>query len=117
MLARTNEYFLRGVAVAFLVKIVATSWIMSEKENVITILLVASIILACQCVAAVFFHSLAIKVGGNGFDLDKKWLTGAAGVLSVHSATFFDELEIIQSLNPVLHILVGIGFVSSIAFW
>lgn len=118
MLDKTNEYFLRGVAAAFIIKALAGWYLAANEEQYFVLIISVSLgLLFLQCTAAVYFHHLAMKVGALGFPPEQKWSSFFIGILSVHSATFFDKTDAVQSLNIFAQILVGLGFVAFMAFF
>ncbi|MGR5346405.1 hypothetical protein [Vibrio mediterranei] len=118
MLDSTNEYFLRGVAVAFVIKAIAVWYLASMQEEYFVFILTLSLaLLVLHCTTAVFFHYLAMKLGGTGFDPESKWYPVFAGIFSVHSATFFEDTEFVQSLNGLVQMLVALVFIAFMAFF
>nr|WMN86258.1 hypothetical protein NI382_08760 [Vibrio parahaemolyticus] len=117
MLDKTNEYFLRGIAVVFVVKAVAAWYLLSgEEEYFILMLAVALGYLILQCTTAVFFHYLAMKLGALGFERDSKWTPGLFGFFSVHVASIYEDADWIKSLDYFLQVLIGFVFIAVMAF-
>ncbi|WP_025573059.1 hypothetical protein [Vibrio parahaemolyticus] len=118
MLDKTNEYFLRGVAVVFFVKAVAVWYLLSgEEEYLILMLAVALGHLILQCTTAVFFHSLAMRLGALGFESDSKWVPGILGFFSVHVASIYEDAEWIQNFDFYVQVLIGFVFIAVMAFF
>ncbi|MGC9491278.1 hypothetical protein [Vibrio genomosp. F10] len=118
MLEKTNEYFLRGIALAFVIKLLAVWYLASNEEEYFTIIFATSLaLLLLQCTTAVYFHYLAMKMSALGYKADSKGTPILMGALSVHGATFFDNSDWIQNLNGITQVLIGLGFVAFMAFF
>ncbi|WP_103183841.1 hypothetical protein [Vibrio vulnificus] len=107
MLDRTNEYFLRGVAIVFFLKAALVSYVALKEEFYVAIIIVSVVTLLLLCTTVVVAHSLAIKFGGSGFEPESKWLPGIMGAISVHSESYFSNTAWMQSLNDITQLFIA----------
>lgn len=117
MLEKANEFFLRGVAVAFVVKAVALWFIYKNEEHATVIQVLSIALLFLLCTTAVYFHNLAAEKGGLGFAKNKKWLAGFMGFFSVHAESLITKADWIQGLNDFVQLLISFVLVAYFAFF
>ncbi|MDE1244231.1 hypothetical protein [Vibrio aestuarianus] len=117
MLDRTNEYFLRGVAIIFFLKAALALYVALKEEFAVAIIIVSVATLLLLCTTVVVAHSLAIKFGGSGFEPDSKWLPGIMGAISVHSESYFSNTAWMQSLNDITQVFIAFSLAACMAFF